>query len=68
VCRYYIKDYIKEKHSYVPKTCWIADMKEICGLKPKMAASRISATKKEQPCPKEKQEDLRKAFEHFNMI
>ena len=27
-----IQDYIKQKYGFTPKTCWIAHVKEICGL------------------------------------
>jgi len=42
-------------------------MKEVCGLNPKTAVNRHVGARK-QPCPEEKQDDLRKAFEHFRLI
>lgn len=32
-----IRDYTKEHYGFVPKTCWIADVKEQCGLPVNMA-------------------------------
>jgi len=62
-----IQDYIKKNHGYIPKTCWIAHMKEVCGLNPKTAANRRSSIRM-YPCPPERQGDLRKAFEHFKLV
>ncbi|MBU8773203.1 hypothetical protein [Cytobacillus oceanisediminis] len=63
-----IQEYIKQKHGYVPKTCWIAHMKEKVGLKPRIAPNRQSLNKRTNPCPEEKQNDLIEAFKHFKMI
>jgi len=60
--------YIKENFGYIPKICWIAHMKEICGLNPQVAANRRSNAVKMYLCPPEKQEDLQQAFVHFNWI
>lgn len=27
-----IQKYVKDIHGFVPKTCWIAHMKEVCGI------------------------------------
>ena len=63
-----IQQYIKEEKGYIPKTCWIAHMKEVCGLKPKVAINRYSIDMRTNPCPLEKQNDLRNAFRKFKMI
>jgi|GEM_PF-305278 len=63
-----IQAYIKENFGYIPKTCWIAHMKEICGLNPQVVANRRSDAVRMYPCPPEKQDDLRQAFAHFNLI
>jgi len=63
-----IQDYVKEHHGYLPRATWIAHMKELCGLNPKMAVTRHSPSARVNPCPPHKQEDLRKAFLHFNLI
>lgn len=36
-----IQAYVMEKFGYTPKTCWIVQTKEICGLSPKVAYIRI---------------------------
>lgn len=57
-----IQDYIHQTYGYIPKTCWIANMKDVVGLKPKSATIRI------HPCPEIKQNDLKDAFKYFKMI
>lgn len=63
-----IQEHVKQKYGYTPKTCWIAHMKELSGLKPKIARNRHSITSRVHPCPIDKQSDLLNAFKHFNMI
>jgi len=63
-----IQDYVKNKHGYIPKSCWIAHVKEICGLNPKTATNRQAGVGRAHPCPKNKQDDLRQAFLHFELI
>lgn len=63
-----LQAYVKMNFGYTPKTCWIAHMKEICGLSPKVAYNRNDINKREFPCPKEKQDDIKNAFRHFKMI
>lgn len=53
--------YMKQKYGYTAQTCWIAHMKEICGLIPKNP-SRV------KPCPTSKQNDFIETFKYFNMI
>ena len=63
-----IQDYVEANYGFVPKTCWIAHMKEVCGIAVQNAPNRISPDTREQPCPERKQEYIRQAFRHFNMI
>lgn len=37
-----IQGYVKETYGFSPKTCWIAHMKEVCGIPVKNAPNRIS--------------------------
>ena len=63
-----IQTYVKEKYGFIPKTCWIAHMKEVCGISVKNAPNRISPDKREKPCPPEKMKYIKDAFTHFGMI
>ena len=61
-----IQAFVKSKYGFVPKTCWIAHVKEICGLPLGQAWNR--SDKRTNPCPKEKIDIIKEAFKHFNMI
>ncbi|TVY02403.1 hypothetical protein [Paenibacillus cremeus] len=63
-----VQGYVKQKYGYLPKTYWIAHMKEVCGLNPKTAQNRYSPNSRVHPCPPEKQNDIRDSFQHFKMI
>lgn len=63
-----IQEYVQKNNGYVPKTCWIAHVKELSGLNPKVSGNRRDAKERICPCPPSKKEDIRKAFEHFKMI
>jgi len=63
-----IQAYVKKEYGFAPKPCWIAHMKEICGLPVRQAPNRHSADKRKVPCPSEKRDAIKKAFAHFNMI
>jgi len=62
-----IQEYVKHRYGYVIKTCWIADMKEKCGLNPRRSHRRISDQRK-YPCPHDKEKAVRKAFKYFGML
>jgi hypothetical protein len=63
-----IQMYVKGHYGYSPKTCWIAHMKEVCGLNPSVATNRIDKGKRQHPCPENKQDDIVSAFRYFHMI
>lgn len=42
---------IKKRYGKSVKTCWIAHVKELNGLNPRVAPNRISTKKREVPCP-----------------
>jgi len=48
-----IQQDIKKRHGRAVKPCWIAHVKELNGLKPKVAHNRISREKRKYPCPPE---------------
>ena len=45
-----IANYVKQKSGFVPKTGWIAHVKEINGLKPRRSPNRQGAGRM-VPCP-----------------
>ena len=62
-----IQAYVKREYGFTPQTCWIAHMKEICGIPVRPAHNRRSAASREKPCPPEKMEAIRSAFIHFKI-
>ncbi len=63
-----IQNYMKEKYGYDVKSCWIAHVKELSGLKVNIAPNRIDINKRQVPCPEDKIEPIKDAFRHFGMI
>ncbi len=63
-----IQEYVRNNYGYNPKTCWIAHMKEVCGLPVRQAPNRWNPNGRQIPCPIDKQSDIRQAFEYFHMI
>ncbi len=63
-----IQKYVKDKYQTTIKTCWIAHMKEKCGLPRRPATNRISEDSRVYPCPAECEKYIEDAFKHFGMI
>ena len=63
-----IQGYVKETYGFLPKTCWIVHMKELCGIPVKNAPNRISPSHREKTCPPEKMPYVKEAVRHFGMI
>ena len=62
-----IQECVKINEGFSVKTCWIADMKELCGLKPRRSPRRQDKNRM-HPCPEDKRPAIKKAFRHFGMI
>lgn len=63
-----IQNYVLEKYNVTVKTCWIAHVKEMCGILTSRAPNRIDANRRTNPCPMSKEGYIRDAFRHFGMI
>lgn len=63
-----IQEYIKKEFGFLCKSCWIAHMKEFCGLSVKISPRKISSNIRQVPCPENKKEAIRAAFRYFHMI
>ncbi|HUU37581.1 MAG TPA: hypothetical protein VMW46_05185 [Candidatus Desulfaltia sp.] len=63
-----IQKWVKESYGFTVKPCWIAHVKEICGLKLRKAPNRLYELKRANPCPPKKLEPIRKALKHFSEI
>ena len=62
-----IQQCVKVRYGYVPKTCWIAHVKEISGIPLRKAHNRIGIFRK-HPCPQNKIASIQECFRHFGMI
>jgi hypothetical protein len=62
-----IQNWVKNNYGFVPKTCWIADVKHQSGISMRQAPNR-QGQERIYPCPKEKFEPIQKALKHFEMI
>lgn len=62
-----IQQRVKDKYNYVPKTCWIAHVKEISGLPVRRAYNRKGDIRK-NPCPESKIESIQDSFHYFDML
>lgn len=62
-----IQAYVKQKHGFIPKTCWIADAKEKGGISVDPAWNR-KGKDRENPCPADKFEAIRDALEYFEIL
>jgi hypothetical protein len=63
-----IQAYVKKKHGFAVETCWIAHVKEMSGLNPRIAPNRYLLKERKRPCPPDKVAVIKEAFEHFKMI
>lgn len=63
-----IREYVKEQYDLTMKDCWIADIKEQCGLNPSKAPNRYDDNVRTNPCPERHKDKILKAFIHFGMV
>ncbi len=63
-----IQSYVRNESGFVPKTCWIAHVKETCGLSPRVASNRKDNGVRQFPCPDNRAEAIKRALHYFRMI
>ena len=62
-----IQEWVRIRHGFVPKTCWIAHCKELNGLAPRRSPNR-QGLRRLVPCPPEKRAAIEDALRYFGMI
>jgi hypothetical protein len=62
-----IDQWVRKNFGYGVKTCWIADIKERCGLSVRKAPNRLNR-KRLNPCPPDKIKSIKAALKYFGMI
>jgi len=63
-----IQEYVRIVYGYVPKTCWITHCKKIFGMNVPPAPNRYDIDIRTNPCPEDKQKDIKDAFIYFGML
>jgi hypothetical protein len=63
-----MQDWVGANFGFTPKTCWIAHLKELCGVRPRRAPNRSAGVRRANPCPPERIEPIKEALRHFEMI
>lgn len=61
-----IQAYVKETAGFVPKTDWIAHVKELNGLP--LKHTRKKRTKRLEPCPADKRKAIEDALRGFGFL
>lgn len=62
-----IQKWVKDNYGISIKTCWIADIKEQCGLPLKEAQNR-KIEDRQEPCPQKHKAKIIEAFESLGML
>jgi len=63
-----IQEWVRGNFGFTVKDCWIAHVKEMCGLEPRKAGNRLDENERANPCPPDKVEPIKQALRHFGMI
>jgi hypothetical protein len=63
-----IQNYVKEKHHFSPKTCWIAHVKADHGQTNRVAPNRVDLDQRKHPCPPEKRAAIEQALRDLGMV
>lgn len=59
---------VKKRHGRSIKTCWIAHVKELNGLRPRVAPNRYSKTERQVPCPPNIRPIIEASMRRFEML
>ena len=63
-----IQEDIKRRHGRSVKTCWIAHVKELNRLHPRIAPNRHSSARREVPCPSEMRALIEASMRRLGML
>ena len=61
-----IQDFVRLRHGFVVKTCWIADVKNQLGIPMRTAPNR-QGPQRVHPCPDDKKEAILEAMRELGM-
>ena len=63
-----IQYYVESTYGFVPNTCWIAEVKELCNIPHLREAPNRLGAERVNHCPKGKIDSIKEALKHFDMI
>jgi len=63
-----IDNYVREHYGRSVKSCWIAHVKEMNGLKVRQAWNRRSSSRRQEPCPDRFRPMIEEAMRSFRML
>jgi hypothetical protein len=63
-----IQKFVQRHHGFIPKTGWIAHVKEVHGVPTVRGAKRARRDRHLEPCPPDKREAIEEALRHFGVI
>jgi hypothetical protein len=63
-----IRMFVECKYGFVPKTSWIAEVKELCDIPHQREAPNRLGTNRTNRCPKERISCIKDALLYFGMI
>ncbi|OEZ55469.1 hypothetical protein [Duganella sp. HH105] len=63
-----IRNDVREQNGKIVQNCWIAHVKELNGLAPKVAANRHSLNSRVKPCPDSVRPMIEASMRRFKMI
>ena len=63
-----IQKFVQRRHGFIPKTGWIAHVKEVHNIPTLREAKRARRDRAIEPCPPEKREAIEEALRHFGLI
>jgi hypothetical protein len=63
-----IQEDIRGRYGCTMKTCWIAHVKELNGLRPRVAPNRASKSTRQYPCPPDWRPVIEASMRRFGML
>lgn len=63
-----IQDDVKKRHGRTVKTCWIAHVNELNGLRLRLAPNRRSRARRQVPCPPGVRPLIEASMRRFHML
>jgi hypothetical protein len=63
-----VQKFVQRHHGFIPKTEWIAHVKEVHGIPTLREANRARRGRNIEPCPAEKREAIEEALRHFGVL